>query len=199
MPDLHSGARRAVLQGLGQARHKETKMALYEFEGKRPSVGEDTYISDTADVIGDVTIGSRCYIGPGARIKGDYGTVRIGDQTSVQENCVIHARPAEICAIGDNVTVRHGAILHNCTVEDGAILGMGSITSDWAVIGENALVAEGCVVRQHQKVPPGKVAAGVPARIRGDVPEGTKKDWQLYKTVYIDLAKRYPKGLKKIT
>ena len=102
-------------------------MALYEFEGKRPVIGSGSYVSETADIIGDVTIGERCYIGPGARIKGDYGSVRIGNETSIQENCIIHARPDEACQIGNKVTVGHGAILHNCTVHDGSIIGMGSI------------------------------------------------------------------------
>ncbi len=173
-------------------------MALYEFEGKRPSVGEDTYVSETADVIGDVIIGARCYIGPGARIKGDYGSVRIGDETSVQENCIIHARPNEICRIGNQVTVGHGAILHNCTIHDGAIIGMGGIVSDWAVVEKNALVAEGAVVRQSQKVAEGYLAVGVPARVMPLRSERLKSEWPMFKKVYVDLARRYQQGLKRI-
>ncbi|HET7375235.1 MAG TPA: gamma carbonic anhydrase family protein, partial [Anaerolineae bacterium] len=67
-------------------------MALYEFEGKRPQIGLTSFIPETADVIGDVIIGEGCFIGVGARIRGDYGSIRIGDRTSVQENVVIHAR-----------------------------------------------------------------------------------------------------------
>ena len=173
-------------------------MALYEFEGKRPIVGKETYVSETADVIGDVVIGDECFIGPGARIKGDYGKVRIGSGSSVQENCIIHARPDERCVVGDSVTVGHGAILHNCTVKEGAIIGMGSIVSDWAVIGREALVAEGCVVRQFQEVPDRHVATGVPARTAKLESDRLEKEWPLYKNVYVDLAKRYQKSLKRI-
>ena len=173
-------------------------MTLYRFEGKRPKIGKETYIAESADIIGDVVIGNNCYIGPGARIKGDYGSIRIGNETSIQENCILHARPDEICLVGNQVTVGHGAILHTCTVQDGAIIGMGAIVSDWAIVGKDALVAEGAVVRQSQQIPEGNVAAGVPAKVIGPVSQRVKSEWPMYKTVYIDLARRYKKGLKKI-
>lgn len=174
-------------------------MASYEFEGKIPKIGKETYIAETAEVIGDVIIGERCYIGPGAKIKGDYGSVKIGNETSVQENCIIHARPDEICIAGNNVTVGHGAILHNCTIKDFAVVGMGAIVSDWAVVEENAVVAEGCVVKQRQIITAGKVAAGIPAKIIGERDEAHENEWAKFKTVYVELARRYRKGLKKIS
>ena len=173
-------------------------MALYEFEGKRPVVGKETYVSETADVIGDVVIGDECFIGPGARIKGDYGKVRIGSRSSVQENCIIHARPDEICTVGERCTIGHGSILHNCTVGDGASVGMGAIVSDWAVVGESAIVGEGCVVRQRQEIPARKVAVGVPAKVVGDVSGGRKAERDGYSGVYPELARRYAKSLKRI-
>ena len=169
-------------------------MVLYEFEGKVPKIGKETYVAETADVIGDVVIGNKCYIGPGARIKGDYGKIRIGNETAIQENCILHARPDENCSIGNQANIGHGAILHNCTIKDGALIGMGSIVSDWAVVGENAIVAEGCVVKQNQVIPAGKIAVGVPAKIIG------KRDKQFseFKGIYVKLAKRYLKGLKRV-
>lgn len=173
-------------------------MALYEFEGRRPVIGQDSYVSETADVIGEVHIGAGCYIGPGARIKGDYGTVTIGDETSVQENCVIHARPGERCDVGSQCTIGHGSVLHNCTVRDGAVVGMGAIVSDWAEVGEEALVAEGAVVRQHDRIPPATVVMGVPARVKAKLTEKDREFQRLAREVYPDLARRYLKGLKKI-
>ncbi|MBI4834177.1 MAG: gamma carbonic anhydrase family protein [Planctomycetes bacterium] len=169
-------------------------MALYEFEGKSPKIGNDTYIAESADVIGDVIIGDKCYIGPGARIKGDYGSIRIGNESAIQENCVLHARPDETCLVGNQVNVGHGAILHNCTIKDSAVIGMGAIVSDWAVVEENAIIAEGCVVKQRQVIPAKKVAVGVPAKIVGDRTE----EWNKLKGIYVKLAKRYQRGLKKI-
>jgi carbonic anhydrase/acetyltransferase-like protein (isoleucine patch superfamily) len=173
-------------------------MAIYSFEGKRPKIGKETYIADSADVIGDVTIGENCYIGPGARIKGDYGKVKIGKRTSIQENCIIHARPGEICKVGGDVNIGHGAILHNCTVQNSAIIGMGAIVSDWAIVRKKAIVAEGAVVQQSQEIPENNVAVGVPARIIGRVSKEKRKEWQKYSGIYAKLAKRYLKNLKPI-
>ena len=72
-------------------------MVLYRFEGKEPKIGDRTYVSQSAEVIGDVTIGKQCYVGPGAKVRGDYGSIVIGDKTSIEENCVLQARPNEIC------------------------------------------------------------------------------------------------------
>ncbi len=173
-------------------------MALYEFEGRRPVVGVDSYVCETADVIGEVRIGDRCYIGPGARIKGDYGTIEIGNETSVQENCILHARPGESCTVGNGCTVGHGAILHNCVIEDEVVIGMGAIVSDWAVIRTGAVVAEGAVVRQRAEIPANKTAAGVPAKVLGEVTEKGREFQQLARDVCPELARRYAKSLKKL-
>jgi phenylacetic acid degradation protein len=172
-------------------------MALYEFEGKRPQIGKNSYIADTADVIGDVIIGEGCFIGVGARVRGDYGSVRIGDQTSVQENVVIHARDGDKTVIGSRVQLGHGCILHNCTVKDQAVIGIGAILTDFSVVGEWAIIGEGAVVRGE--VPDGRIAVGIPARVIGQVTEKLKEEWQYYKEKYAELAGvRYPRGLKRI-
>ena len=166
------------------------------FEGKTPVIGDGSYVHPSADVFGNVTIGSHCWIGPGARIRGDYGRIVIGDNTSVEDNCVIHARPDEHTTIGDWVTIGHGAIVHNATVDDWVLLGMGSIVSDWAVVGEWAVIGEGAVVTQRQEIPADAVAVGAPARVRDKpVGEDHKAKWREFKKVYVDLARRYPTGL----
>jgi len=139
-------------------------VVLYRFEGKEPKIGKGTYVSHSAEVIGDVTIGKQCYIGPGAKIRGDYGTIQIGDKTSIEENCVLHARPNEKCEVANMVTVGHGSILHNCTVKDFAIIGMGAIVSDYAVVGVWSVVGEGCVVKNKQVIEDKKIVVGIPAK-----------------------------------
>ncbi len=173
-------------------------MVLYRFEGKEPKIGKGTYVSQTADIIGDVTVGKQCYIGPGARIRGDYGKIVIGNKTSVEENCVLHARPDETCKIGSMVTVGHGSILHNCTVKDFAVIGMGAIVSDYAVVGIWSVVGEGCVVKNNQVIEDHKVVVGVPAKAVGEVAAEYKKLWTKYKNLYVKLAQRYPKELKSV-
>ena len=174
-------------------------MAIYEFENKKPRIGKGTFIFQSADVIGDVTIGENCYVGPGARIRGDYGSIKIGNDTAIEENVVIHARPNEKTIIGDSVTIGHAAIIHNSTIHDWAIIGMGAIVSDYADIGEWAVVAEGAVVKNKTKVPDKSIAVGVPAKVVAEINSDYKKQWTEYKKIYSDLArKRFPNYLKVV-
>jgi carbonic anhydrase/acetyltransferase-like protein (isoleucine patch superfamily) len=163
------------------------------FEGKAPEIGSDTYVHPSADVLGDVTIGEGCWIGPGARIRGDYGTIVIGDHCSIEDNCVIHVRPGEQTTIGDWVTVGHGAVIHNVNrIHDFVIVGMGAVVSDWAVVGEWGVVGEGAVVRQGQEIPAEHIAVGIPARVLDKtVSEDYKAQWMAFKETYVDLARRY--------
>jgi len=174
-------------------------MAVYAFEDKTPRIRKGTFVFPSADIIGDVVIGRNCYIGPGARIRGDYGTIRIGDNTAVEENVVIHARPSEITIIGDYVTIGHAAIIHNASIHDWAVIGMGAIVSDWAEIGEWGVVAEGAVVKNKQKIMDREIAVGVPAKVIGTISPDYEQQWTNYKHIYGELAsKRLPASLKEI-
>ncbi len=170
-------------------------MSVYAFEDRTPEISELAYVSPEATVVGDVTIGPGCFIGPGARIKGDYGTIVIGKETSIQENCVVHARPGERCEIGGRVNVGHGAIIHGGFVGDGAVIGMGAIVSDFAEVGAGAIVAEGCTVISRQKIPEKSIAVGVPAKIVGVVTDDVRLSYERFKDIYVDLSRRYREGL----
>lgn len=172
-------------------------MAIYQFEDRIPTIGKDTYIHPSASVIGNVSIGEGCWIGPGACIRGDYGRIVIGNGTSIEENVVVHARPDEQTSIGDWVTIGHAAVIHNATIQDYAVIGMRAVVSDWANVGVWSVVAEGAVVRQSQEVPDGKIAVGVPARLlEKAVSDEYREQWTRFKRIYADLARRYPLGLK---
>ena len=173
-------------------------MALLQFEDRKPEIGKDTYVAESAEVIGKVIVGNNCYIGHGARIRGDYGTIEIGDYSIVEDNCVMHARPDDVCRIGEHVSIGHGAIVHNAEIHDWVMIGMGAIVSDFAVVGEWGVVGEGAVVRNKQEIPGGKVAVGVPAKVIADVRDDYKELWTKYKGLYVELAKRSMVGLKKI-
>ena len=116
----------------------------------------------------------------------------------MQENCVLHARINEKCEVGSFAQIGHGALLHNCTVKDYAVIGVGAVVCDYATVGEWSIVGEGAVVVSGQTVPDGKVVVGVPAKVIRDVLESDRKAWSIYKDAYADLALRYPKGLRKI-
>jgi carbonic anhydrase/acetyltransferase-like protein (isoleucine patch superfamily) len=172
-------------------------MTVASYAGKVPVIGEGSYVHPSADVFGDVRIGRGCWVGPGARVRGDYGAIVVGDRSALEDNCVLHARPGETCRIGAWVTVGHGAVVHTATlVDDYAVIGMGAVVSDWAEVGEWAVVAEGAVVQQRMVVPPGRIAVGVPARLlERAVGDEHRTAWRAFKQRYVDLAAEYPEAL----
>lgn len=172
---------------------------IYEFDGKHPVFGKETYISETAIVVGDVTIGDNCYIGHGAILRGDYGSIEIGSGTAVEEGVVIHAPPQKICRIGERVTIGHGAIIHAAAIGDKAVVGMGAVLSIYSEVGANTIVAEGGVVKMRQTIPEKVVAGGNPARVIRKIEAKDIEYWDMGKDLYINLAKKYlAKGMKKI-
>jgi len=173
-------------------------MTIWAYGDRIPQINPSTWVFPTADIIGKVTLGPNVYVGAGAVIRGDYGEIIIEEGTAIEENVTIHARWDEVCRIGKNVTVGHAAMIHNCTIHDNAVIGMKSVVSDYAEVGEWAIIAEGAVVTGKSKISANKVAAGIPAKEIGDVQEKHKKFWSLAKAVYQQLAKDYPKKLRKI-
>lgn len=164
---------------------------LYRFDGKQPTIGNNAYVSDLAKVIGDVVIGDNCYIGHGAILRGDYGTLEIGSGTAVEEGVIIHAPPGDVNHIEQQVTIGHGAIVHSRHIGPNAVIGMGAVISLWSEIGEWAIVAEGSIVKLRQVIPPKVVAAGNPAQIVRELTEKDQAFWTGGKQLYIDLAKKY--------
>lgn len=172
---------------------------FYEFDGKAPSVASGTYVSETALVIGDVRIGKSCYIGHGAILRGDYGTIEIADETAVEEGVIIHAPPGESCSIGTGVVLGHGAIVHARLIADYAGIGMGAVLSIRSEIGRHSVVAEGGVVRQGQVVPESVVVAGNPAKKIKDVTPENLDFWTHSRRIYVDLAEKYLRlGMKRL-
>jgi carbonic anhydrase/acetyltransferase-like protein (isoleucine patch superfamily) len=172
---------------------------LYSFDGREPVTGSDTYVSETAIVIGDVRIGNNCYIGHGCVLRGDYGTIEIGDGSAIEEGAVMHAPPNGTCKLGKMVTVGHGAIIHSEFIDDYVTVGMGAIVSIRARVGKHSIVAEGCIVKSAQELPEYIVAVGNPARVARKVSKKDEDFWNSGKQVYIELAKKYLQiGMHKI-
>lgn len=149
---------------------------ILEFEGKTPRVADDAYIAPTAVLIGDVTVESGASVWFGAVLRGDNSAIVIGRGSNVQDNCVIHCADELPTLVGADVTVGHMALLEGCTVGDGALIGMGAIVLQRASVGANALVAAGAVVGEGSEIPPGVLAAGVPARVKKEL-AGNSQRW----------------------
>lgn len=173
-------------------------MALYRFRDRIPQVSPKAWVSDSARVIGDVVIDEDCYIGHGAILRGDYGSIRLGPGTAIEEHVTVHIRPQGLSVLGQRVTVGHGAILHGNRVEDYAVIGMGAVLSFDTEIGPWSIVAEGCVVPANTHIPPESLVVGVPAQIKGSVLERHKELWNYGKQLYVDLAHLYQTEFERI-
>lgn len=138
--------------------------------GKTPEIGEDCFLAETAIVIGDVVLGSGCSIWYGAVLRGDVHYIRVGNNTNIQDNAVIHATYQKSPTnIGNYVTIAHGAIVHGCTIHDNVMIGMNAVILDDAVIESNSIVAAGSVVSKGTRVESGSVYAGIPAKKIKDI------------------------------
>jgi carbonic anhydrase/acetyltransferase-like protein (isoleucine patch superfamily) len=170
---------------------------IFRYEDKEPKVGKGTYVSDSAKIIGDVTLGGNCYIGHGAIIRADYGKIVIGDGAAIQEGVIICSPLENISTLGDYVTIAPGAIVHSKVIGNHTVIGIGAILGIDSQIGAWTLVAEGGVVRMRQIVPDNMVVGGNPAHT---IREATPKDheiWSRVKKLYADLAKNYLQGAMK--
>ncbi len=168
-------------------------MAIYRFKNRIPKIGKNTFVSDSARVIGDVRIGDNCYVGHGAIIRGDYGSIKIGNGTAVEEGANLHIRPNGLLTLEEKVTVGHGAIIHGNLIKSFAVIGIGAVIGFDVTVGKWSIVAEGCVVTRGAEIEDEVIVAGVPYKKIDKVKGDNKKFWLYAKQLYIDLAKEYLK------
>lgn len=129
-----------------------------------PRLGADVFIAPGAIVTGAVTLGDRVSVWYHAVLRADLNRIEVDEGSNIQDNAVLHLGDDSPCLVGRHVTVGHGALVHGCTVEDDAVIGMGAIVLDGAVIGAGALVGAGAVVTPGTRIPPGMLAVGSPAK-----------------------------------
>ena len=124
------------------------------------------WVAPGAFLRGDVTLGEKVSVWYNAVLRADQEKITIGKNSNIQDNAVLHGDPGNDIIVGENVTVGHGAILHGCTVEDNALIGMGSVVLDHAVIGAGSIVGAGAVVSSGTIVPPKSLVVGIPAKVK---------------------------------
>lgn len=133
--------------------------------GFTPKVGRDTFLAENATLVGDATIGEECSVWFNTVLRGDVNTITIGDRVNIQDGSVLHTLyEKSVIEIADDVSIGHNVTLHGCKIERLALIGMGAIVMDHAVVGEGALVAAGSVVLSNTKIGPGEMWGGAPAR-----------------------------------
>jgi carbonic anhydrase/acetyltransferase-like protein (isoleucine patch superfamily) len=141
-------------------------VAIYALGDLEPSIDPAAFVHPDAVVIGDVTIGADSSIWPGAVLRGDGGSIRIGARTSVQDNAVLHTTPQWPTTVGDGCVLGHIIHLEGCTVDDDVLIGNAAMVLHRSVVRSGAIVAANSVVLDDVEVPSGALAAGSPAVIK---------------------------------
>ena len=142
-----------------------SELIVYAIDGVTPVVDPTAYVHPSAVLIGDVVIGARCYVGPCASLRGDFGHIEVHEGANLQDACVMHGFPGTGTIVEQDGHIGHGAVLHGCRIERNALVGMNSVINDNAVVGESAIVAAMAFVKAGMIIPPRMIAAGVPAKV----------------------------------
>ena len=173
------------------------QMPVYALGDDEPDIHDLAYVAPDAVVIGRVTIGPEASIWPGAVLRGDHGTITVGARTSVQDGTIVHCTADYPTVIGADCVVGHNAHLEGCVVEDGCLIGSGSITLNRVVVGAGSIVAAAALVPEGFVVPPRSLVAGVPAAIKRS---GIDASWtQESVRHYIETACEHRKGLRRLS
>lgn len=162
------------------------------WRGTTPRIAASAYIDPSAQLIGDVVIGERSSVWPNATLRGDVNWIRIGDETNVQDNCVLHVDSDGFpLTLGNRVTIGHSVVLHGCTVEDDCVVGIGAIVLNGATIGAGSVIAAGALVTEGMQVPAGSMVMGVPAKLRREVSGDERERFRLNAQHYVELRAVY--------
>lgn len=173
------------------------QMPVYALGDDEPDIHDLAYVAPDAVVIGRVTIGPEASIWPGAVLRGDHGTITVGARTSVQDGTIVHCTADYPTVIGADCVVGHNAHLEGCVVEDGCLIGSGSITLNRVVVGAGSIVAAAALVPEGFVVPPRSLVAGVPATIKRS---GIDASWtQESVRHYVETACEHRKGLRRLS
>lgn len=170
---------------------------IYEFQGFKPVIKSSAYIHDSAVIIGNVIIGEKVYVGPGAVIRGDWGQIIIEDGCNVQENCVVHMFPGVSIRLEEGAHVGHGAIIHGANLGKNVLIGMNAVIMDRSVIGAGSIIGALSFVKADTQIPERSLVVGNPAKIVKQV--STKMlDWKTKGTaLYQELPGELHASLKE--
>ena len=161
------------------------------YKDKAPVIQENCFIAETANIVGDVTIGSNSNIWYNVVIRADVNYVKIGENTNIQDNSVVHNSAGFPTIIGDNVTVGHNAIVHACKVGNNTLIGMGSIILDGSEIGEETIIGAGALVAPGKKIPSGVLAVGSPAKVVRELTKEEKEGLRDSANKYVKISKEH--------
>lgn len=173
-------------------------MSCYALGTMTPVVHDTAYVAPGATIIGLATLHENSSIWPGAVIRADNEPVIVGRGSNVQDGAVLHTDPGCPLTIGTGVTIGHQAMLHGCTVHDGALIGIQAVVLNKAVIGKNSLVGAGAVVTEGKVFPDRSLILGAPAKVVRELSDDEVAGLQRNTQVYIERAQEYKVGLRPV-
>ncbi|MCL2586003.1 MAG: gamma carbonic anhydrase family protein [Streptosporangiales bacterium] len=171
-------------------------MPIYALDEFEPVIDETAYVHPDAVVIGRVTLGPEASVWPTAVLRGDHGTIEIGARTNIQDGTIVHTTSAFPTVIGADCVVGHNTHMEGCVIEDGCLIGSGSIVLNRVTVGAGSIVAAQALVAEGMEVPPKTLVAGVPAKVkRSDI---SNEFTPIAVQHYIETAQEHRKGLRRI-
>ena len=173
-------------------------MAIYQLGEHTPEIDPSAYIADSASVIGQVKIDANASVWFNVTIRGDNEPIFIGENSNVQEGCVMHTDPGIPLTVGKNVTIGHQAMLHGCTIGDGALIGIQAVILNGAKIGKNCLVGAGALITEGKEFPDNSLIVGSPAKAVRTLTEDAIARIHLNTSHYVVRGQFFKKELKQI-
>ena len=173
-------------------------MAIYELDGVAPRVAASAWVADTAQVIGNVVLGENASVWFGTVVRGDTEAITIGAGTNIQDASVLHADFGQPLVVGERVTVGHQVMLHGCTIGDETLIGIGAIVLNGARIGKNCLGGAGALVTEGKEFPDGSMIIGSPAKAVRELSPEQIEGLRQSARHYMDNARRFQSGLRKL-
>jgi len=166
-------------------------MGLYKFDGKMPRIHPSAYVSSRASVIGDVEIGDATSVWEFAVIRADMNKIRIGKNTSIQDNCTVHCTFVNPTTIGDLVTAGHNSVIHACEIGNQVVVGIGAIVLNGAKVGDGSVIGAGAVVTENTQIPPDSLVLGIPGKVIKEVSPEMHESFKTNAEMYVALGKKH--------
>ncbi len=175
-------------------------MPVYKIDNLSPRIDPTSFVADSAQIIGDVTLKKNSSVWFGSVLRGDIESIIVGENTNIQDLSICHSDPGTPCIIGDFVTVGHRCVIHGCVIEDRCLIGMGAIVLNGAKIGRGSIIAAGSVVLENQEIPPYSLVTGVPGKIKKtfENQEEMEAVIQMPADVYTQRSVQYKNNFSKI-
>jgi carbonic anhydrase/acetyltransferase-like protein (isoleucine patch superfamily) len=173
-------------------------MPLFAFEGCQPDVSPAAWIAPTATLVGDVRVEAEASVWYGAVLRADFGPILVRRGSNIQDGSVLHGGTDPVTEVGEGATIGHLCVVHGAVIGTEALVGNGATVLDGAVVGRRSVVAAGCTVPPAMIIGDGMLAAGVPARIVGEVTAGAKQWVETNPSLYRELARRHAAGVRPV-